>query len=133
MKISLITVLAGMFLLTACSTNSDGSINWADNPIERAAQKINAGISGTNVALDSVANAGSKTSKKKSNDPLDETVYSDSKLTYRALLDLGYIRKNPDYPKHATEPYVFTSLNCSRGGSQNRMCLRNTRMIAPRP
>lgn len=47
----IILSVAAALSLAACSTNSDGSINWADNPIERAAQKINAGISGTNAAL----------------------------------------------------------------------------------
>lgn len=126
-KIFILAVTAGV--LTACSINPDGSINWADNPVERAAQKINAGIQGTNAALDTVAGSGSKTGKKKTGNPLDEQVYADMKITYRTLLDLGYIRKNPDYPKNASEPYVFTSLNCSK----DKQCFRNTRMIAPRP
>ena len=129
----IILSVAAALSLAACSTNSDGSINWADNPIERAAQKINAGISGMNAALDTATGSSSTTSKKKSNDPLDQTVYSDGKITYRSLLELGYIRKNPDYPKNASEPYVFTSLNCGGGGSIARLCLSSTKMIAPRP
>ena len=39
MEKMLIPTLA-VCLLAACSTNPDGSINWANNPIERAAQKI---------------------------------------------------------------------------------------------
>ena len=56
----IILSVAAALSLASCSTNSDGSINWADNPIERAAQKINAGISGMNAALYTVTGSSSK-------------------------------------------------------------------------
>lgn len=80
-----------------------------DNPLNRVAGKIDDGLNGVSAALDK-ANG-----------------------TTPDLLDLGYIRRNPDYPKHASEPFVFTSLNCEANARGPRLCLRNTRMIAPRP
>lgn len=121
-----------MLLLSACSTNPDGSVNWGDNPLNRVAGKIDDGLQGVSTALDK-ANGTTPAKKKKPKDPLDETVYSDTRTTYRHLLDLGYIRRNPDYPKRASEPFVFTSLNCEANASGPRLCFRNTKMIAPRP
>lgn len=133
MKISLASILSGIVLLSACSTNPDGSINWGDNPLNRVAGKIDDGLAGANRAIDRATATNQVQKARKSSDPLDEPVYSDGRTTYRDLLELGYIRKNPDYPKHADQPYVFTSLNCAKAGSANRFCFNPTRMIAPRP
>lgn len=133
MKLTLASVLAGIVLLSACSTNPDGSVNWGDNPLNRVAGKIDDGLAGVNRAMDKATGNSQIKKGKKSRDPLDEPVYADGRTTYRDLLELGYIRKNPDYPKHADQPYVFTSLNCERAVYVNRLCLSPTPMIAPRP
>lgn len=106
-----ITVLA----LAACSTNPDGSINWSDNPLNAAATKIDQGIQAGNRKLDQLPGTQSKRSD----------------LTYDDLMKMGYIRRNPDYPKLSQQRYVFTSKNCNK--SRQTLCLHPDANIAERP
>ncbi len=46
----IILSVAAALSLAACSTNSDGSINWADNPINHLAGKIDDGLQAANRA-----------------------------------------------------------------------------------
>ncbi len=37
--------------------------------------------------------------------------FTESGQSYKDMMEMGYIRNNPDYPKHSKQPYVFTSMN----------------------
>lgn len=134
-----LAIMTAAVLLAACSTNPDGSINWGDNPVNHAAGKIEDGLNAVNRALTPKEQAASNKAagirsakaqkQKKPNDLLDQPVYSDMSMTYREMLNIGYIRKNPDYPKYSDKPFVLTSVNCADGYG----CHRPSRYIAPRP
>lgn len=131
--VSLVAVLA----LTACSTNSDGSINWADNPLNHAAGKVEDGLKSVNRALTPKSERRAETLPDKNTrvggagggrNGLAPGVH-ESGLSYKTMMEIGYIRHNPDYPKNSKQPYVFTSLNCSPGYG----CHRPNNLVAPRP
>ncbi len=130
--------LAALFLLAACSTNSDGTINWSDNPLNRAAGKVDDGLKSVNRALtpkQSERHAEALPDKNTrvggaggGRNGLAPGVH-ESGLSYKTMMEIGYIRHNPDYPKRSKQPYVFTSLNCSPGYG----CHRPNNFVAPRP
>lgn len=131
--------LAALFVLTACSTNPDGSINWADNPINNVAGKIDDGLKATNRALtrqqktagrqaEALPDKNTRVGGGGGRNGLAPGVH-ESGLSYKTMMEIGYIRHNPDYPKRSKQPYVFTSLNCSPGYG----CHRPNNFIAPRP
>ncbi len=121
MKKIVLSLLAVMSV-AACSTNADGSINWADNPVERVASRLNAGIQGANAGIDTATG-------QKQGVINDELGVHNSGIGYKTMLNIGYIKRNPEYPKHSTQRWVFTSVNCSSG----RRCYMPDENIAPRP
>lgn len=110
-----------MALLAACSTNPDGSINWSDNPLNTVAIQMDRGVQNLNRQTDRVL-------------PNNKSRCINCDLngvTHQQLLEWGYIRRNPDYPKLSSQRYVFTSKNCDR--TRQTLCLRSSKDIAERP
>ena len=134
----IILYMLAIVSVAACSTNSDGSINWADNPINNAAGKISDGLQATNRAL-----TPKQQTRRTSEELPDKNTpvgggfgrnglapgVHESGLSYKTMMEIGYIRHNPDYPKNSKQPYVFTSLNCSPGYG----CHHPNNLVAPRP
>jgi len=59
MKLKYTTSIFFLALLTACSTNPDGSINWSDNPLNAVATRVDKGVQNLNRQTDRVfPNAG---------------------------------------------------------------------------
>lgn len=138
MKYVMICTLTAL-MLSACSTNPDGSINWADNPLNNAAGKIDDGIQRANRAMEPLAGERRSAPMPTAEDErasggghgrngLAPGIH-ESGMSYKQMLEAGYIRKNPDYPKLSKQRYVFTSINCSSG----RRCLTPNNHVAPRP
>lgn len=129
--------LAAVLALAACSANSDGSINWADNPLNRAAGKVDDGLKSVNRVL----TPKQKANRQSAELPDKNTAVGgagrnglgpgihESGLSYKTMMEIGYIRHNPDYPKYSPQRYVFTSQNCTPGYS----CYKPNNFIAPRP
>lgn len=139
MKYTVMCALA-VLVLGACSTHPDGRINWADNPLNNAAGKIDDGLQRANRAMEPLAGGKRRGAAMPSAEDerssgggfgrngLAPGVH-ESGMSYKDLLEMGVIRKNPDYPKTSKQRYVFTSLNCT---GQYR-CLTPNNHIAPRP
>lgn len=136
MKYVMLCTLTAL-MLGACSTNPDGSINWADNPLNRAAGKIDDGLKSVNRTLTPKSERRAEALPDKNTrvggagggrNGLAPGVH-ESGLSYKTMMEIGYIRHNPDYPKNSKQPYVFTSLNCSPGYG----CHRPNNLVAPRP
>lgn len=114
-------------LLVACSTNPDGSVNWSDNPLNKVATKVDNGVQKLNHNTDKVI------AKTGGGDRFgNHCVTCDDKgVSYKQMLEWGYIRRNPDYPKYSSQRYVFTSRNCDK--TRQSLCFRPSKDIAERP
>ena len=136
----IILSVAAALSLAACSTNSDGSINWADNPINHLAGKIDDGLQAANRATTPTQ----QTQQRSAELPDKNTRVGggfgrnglapgihESGQSYKDMMEMGYIRNNPDYPKHSKQPYVFTSMNCNP--NVQSLCFHPNNFIAPRP
>ena len=55
MKLKYTTSIFFLALLTACSTNPDGSINWSDNPLNAVATRVDKGVQNLNRQTDRVS------------------------------------------------------------------------------
>jgi lipoprotein len=121
MKLKYSASILALVLLTACSTNPDGSINWSDNPLNAVATQVDKGVQNLNRQTDrALPNA-----KPHCNtcDPHG--------VTHQQMLEWGYIRRNPDYPRRSNQRYVFTSKNCDR--TRQTLCFHPSKDIAERP
>ena len=121
MKLKYSASILALVLLTACSTNPDGSINWSDNPLNAVATQVDKGEQNLNRQTDRVL----PNAKPHCNtcDPHG--------VTHQQMLEWGYIRRNPDYPRLSNQRYVFTSKNCDR--TRQTLCFRPSKDIAERP
>ena len=97
MKLKYTTSIFFLALLTACSTNPDGSINWSDNPLNAVATRVDKGVQNLNRQTDRVfPNAG----------PHCNTCDPHG-VTHQQMLEWGYIRRNPDYPRYSSQALCF--------------------------
>ena len=123
----LLFVLLPAVLLAACSTNPDGSVNWSDNPLNKVSTKVDKGVQKLNRNTDKVI------AKTGGGDRFGNhcvTCY-DKGTSIQQMLEWGYIRRNPDYPKYSSQRYVFTSRNCDK--TRQSLCFRPNKDIAERP
>lgn len=132
--------LIDIVALAACSTNPDGTINWADNPLNAVAGKIDDGLQSANRTMEPITNGKRRSAtmptaneERSSGGGFGRNGLApgihESGMSYKDLLEIGYIKRNPEYPKYSKQRYVFTSINCTPGYG----CYRSNNHIAPRP